>query len=197
MPTFVPQYNPSKVLTGLAAVYLQPYVPGTPPALPADTVALGTAWTTPWVPVGASANGASLDFQRATDTIEVEEQMTPVDYRTKSLTMTVNIELAEDDLQTMQWAFGGGTITTTAASTGVAGTSTLVIADEMSTFGLGMEAQNSNGFWRRILVPQVKSVAQIKTAYRRSNAPRTYSVSFESIVQPSQITIKTMDTAAL
>src|SRR5437763_10651167 len=193
----IPAYDSSKVLTGLAALYLQPYVAATPPALPADTVALGTAWTTPWVPVGASANGVSFDYQRSTDTIEIEEQMTPVDYRTKSLTFTVNVELAEDSLQVMKWAFGGGTITTTAAATGVPGTSVLVIADEMDTFGLGMEAQNDKGFWRRILVPKVKSVAQIKTPYRRSNAPRTYSVSFESIVQPSAVTIKNMDAAAL
>lgn len=195
--TLIPQYNSAKVLTGLAAVYLQPYVPATPPALPADTVALGTAWTTPWTPVGASASGASFDYERSTDTIEVEEQMTPVDYRTKSLKFTVSIELAEDDLQTMLWAYGGGTIDTVAASTGIAGTSQLTIADEMTTFAVGMEAENDKGFWRRVLVPQVKSVANIKTQYRRSNSPRTYSISLESIVAPSAVTIKNMDAAAL
>lgn len=195
--TLIPTYNSSKVLTGLAAVYLQPYVATTPPALPANTVALGTAWTTPWVAVGASASGVSFNYQRSTDTIEVEEQMTPVDYRTKTLTFTVDIELAEDDLQTMLWAYGGGTIATTAAATGTAGTSSLTIADEMTTFAVGMESENDKGFWRRVLIPQVKSVAQIKTAYRRSSAARTYSISLESIVAPSAVTIINMDAAAL
>lgn len=195
--TLIPTFNSSKVLTGLASLYLQPYTATTPPALPADTVALGTAWTTPWVPVGASTAGVSFNFQRSTDQIIIEEQSIPVDYRTKTLTFTVDVDLAEDDLQTMLWAYGGGTISTVAASTGTAGTSTLAIADEMTTFSLGMEAENDKGFWRRVLIPQVKSVAQIKTAYRRSNAPRSYAVSFESIVAVSDVTIKNMDAAAL
>lgn len=192
----IPQYNASKVLTGLASVFLQPYNSTTPPALPADTVALGAAWPVAWTPVGASINGASFNFQRSTDQIVIEEQSIPVDYRTKALTFTVNMDLAEDSLQTMLWSFGGGTINTTAAASGVVGTSTLAIADEMTTFGLGMEAMNDKGYWRRILIPQVKSVAQVKTAYRRSNAPRSYTVSFESMVPVGQVTIKNMDAPA-
>ncbi|WP_190824682.1 phage tail tube protein [Saccharopolyspora pogona] len=197
MPALIPQYDGPKVLTGLAAVYLAPYNPTTPPSLPAETVDLGTAWTTPWVPIGATMEGVSFNYSRDTDQIVIEEQMTPVDERTKSLTFTVDVDLAQDTLQTMKWAYGGGTITTTAAATGVPGTSTLVIADEMDDLVLGLEGQNDKGFWRRILIPRVKSVADVKTTYRRSNSPRTYAISLRSLVAPSQVTIKNMDAEAL
>lgn len=197
MPALVPQYDGTKVLTGMASVYLAPYNPTTPVSLPADTVALGTAWTSPWVPIGATMEGVSFQYSRETEQISIEEQMTPVDERTSSLTFTVEVELAQDTLQTMKWAYGGGTITTTAAATGTPGTSTLQISDEMEDLVLGLEGQNDKGFWRRILIPRVKSVADVTTNYRRSNSPRTYAVSLRSLVAPSAVTIKNQDAAAL
>ena len=197
MATLVPQYNATKVLTGMAAVYLAPYNPTTPPELPEDTVALGTAWTSPWVPIGATMEGVSFQYSRDTDEIVIEEQMTAVDERTKSLTFSTEVELAEDSLQTMKWAYGGGTITTTAPGAGTPGISTLQIAEEMEDLVLGLEGQNDKGFWRRILIPRVKSRADVKTGYRRSNAPRTYAISLRSLVAPSQVEIRNMDAAAL
>lgn len=197
MPTFVPSYNATKVLTGMAALRLAPYNPTTPAALPANTVALGGTWPAQWVPAGATMEGVSFQYSRDTDEIVIEEQMTAVDERTKSLTFTIEVELAEDTLQTMRWAYGGGTITTTAAAVGTPGTSKLVIADEMEDLALGLEGQNEQGLWRRFLIPRVKSRADVKTAYRRSNSPRTYAVSLRSLVAPSEVVIVNCDAPAL
>ena len=197
MATFVPQYDATKVLTGLAAVSLAPFDRTTPVELPEDSTDLGEAWPSPWVPIGATMEGASFQYSRDTDEISIEEQMTPVDERTKSLTFTVEVELAEDTLQTMKLAYGGGEIVTTAAGEGTPGISTLQIADEMEDLVLGLEGQNEAGLWRRILIPRVKSRADVKTAYRRSNAPRTYAVSLRSLVAPSQVIIRNCDAPAL
>lgn len=197
MPALVPSYSPTKVLTGMAAVYLAPYSLTTPPELPEDTVALGGTWSAPWTAIGATMEGVSFNYSRDTDQIVIEEQMTPVDERTKSLTFTVETELAQDTLQTMKWAYGGGTITTTAPGAGTPGISTLEISDEMEDLVLGLEGQNEAGFWRRILIPKVKSRADVKTAYRRSNSPRTYAISLPSLVAPSDVIIRNMDSAAL
>lgn len=197
MATLVPQYNAANVLTGMAALRLAPYDPTTPAELPANTVALGGTWSSPWVAAGATMEGVSFQYSRDTDEIVIEEQMTAVDERTKSLSFTVEVELAEDTLQTMRWAYGGGTITTTAAAAGTPGTSQLVIADEMEDLAIGLEGQNEAGLWRRILIPRVKSRADVKTAYRRSNAPRTYAVSLRSLVAPSEVVIINCDAPAL
>ncbi|MGW1676034.1 phage tail tube protein [Saccharopolyspora sp. NPDC002376] len=195
MAQLVPQYDATKVLTGMAAIYLAPYSLETPVEMPPDTLALGEEWPAPWTPIGATTEGASFQYSRDTDTISIEEQMTPVDERTSSLTFTVEVELAQDTLQTMRWAYGGGTITTTAATASEPGISTLKISDEMEDLVLGLEGQNEFGFWRRIGVPRVKSRADVTTNYRRSANPRSYAVSLRSLVAPSQVSIRNMDAA--
>lgn len=193
----VPAYEPLNVLTGMARMFLQPYDPMNPPTLPEDTVALGGEWPAEWVAPGATTEGLSFEFERSTQTITIEEQMTPVDERTQSLTFTANVTLAEDTLKTMRIAYGGGVIETTAAATGTPGISTLVIAEEMETFAFAFEGQNEFGYWRRVLIPRVKSRANVQTAYRRAEAQRSYPIGLASLVAPSEVVIRNMDAPAL
>lgn len=193
----VPDYDPANVLTGMARMFLQPYVAATPPELPADTVALGDAWTGPWVAVGATTEGLSFEVERSVQAINIEEQPVPIDERTQSMTFTANITLSEDTLQTMRWAYGGGTITTTAPAAGTPGISTLVISDETETFAFAFEGVNEAGFWRRVLIPRVKSRANVRTAYRRAEAQRSYPIGLSSLVAPSEVVIRNMDAAAV
>ncbi|WP_027947218.1 hypothetical protein [Amycolatopsis taiwanensis] len=197
MPTLVPTYDPAKVLVGQAAMYLQPYNAASPATLPEDIVPLGTPWGGLWTPPGATMDGLSFDVKRTPQDITIEEQMTPVDQRTKSMDFTANFELAQDTLETMLWAYGGGTIVSTAASSGVPGTSVLTISDEMDNFAFGFEGVNEAGFWRRILLQPVKSVGNAKTQYRRANNQRTYAISLTALCAPSDVVIKNMDAAAL
>lgn len=198
MPSFTPTYDRKRVMAGLAALYLAPYNETSPAVLPADTVALGGTWPTtpqPWTPVGASSEGASLVFRRSTQQLRVEEQLTPVGVETTEVEMRVEITLAEDKLETMQVAMGGGTLTTQAAATGVIGKKTLVLANDLTHYALGLEAKNTFGFFRRILVPEVVSIADVEATYRRAAGLRLYKVSLWALSSIDQCTFidKTAD----
>lgn len=195
---FTPTYDRTKVMSGMAAVRLAPYSATTPAVLPADTVALGAAWpTTPqlWTAIGATQEGVSLLFRRSTNDLTIEEQLTPVKVETTEIACMVEAVLAESTFETMRLAFGGGTVTTTAAATGVIGKKTLVIGSDLDHFALGLEGQNPNGFFRRILIPDVVSIADVEETYRRAAGLRLYKVSFRSLVPPESMTFidKTAD----
>jgi hypothetical protein len=197
MPSFIPPFNNNNINTGVASMYVQPYNVASPPALPADTVTLGTVWSAPWVSLGASDSGLQFMFSRKTNNIKIEEQVVQVDVATTDLTFSMDVTLAEDTLATMQLAYGGGTVTTTAAASGVPGTRSLVISTDLSTFSFGFEVKQENGFWRRYLIPKVKSVGNIKTVFSRAKDKRMYAVSFESLVAPEQVTVREQFAAAL
>jgi len=200
MAGFTPTYDRKRVMSGMAAVYLAPYNETSPAALPADTVALGGTWPAspqPWTPVGATEQGASFLFRRSTQSLTVEEQLTPVLVETTEIEFKVEAVLAEDTLETMRTAFGGGTITTQAAATGVIGKKTLALASDLDHFSLGLESKNSYGFWRRILIPEIVSIADVEVLNRRAASLRLYKVSFWSLSAIESVTLKDMTAAAL
>jgi hypothetical protein len=174
--SFTPTYTRSNVLVGQAQAYLQPYNASSPATLPAATVQLGTAWGGSWVPVGATDSGLEFDFQRKPVDIMIEEQQTPVQVVSDSTDVEVPLTLAEDTLQTMLWAMGGGTITTTTPSGETI--ATLVITSDIGQFSLGFEGMNQYGFFRRVLLQPCVSVGQAKVAYRRSKDKRMWDTSF-------------------
>lgn len=165
--------------------------------LPPQINPAGTPWGAPWTPLGASDTGLEFGFTRKTNDITIEEQVVKVDVVTTDISFDMNITLSEDTLQTMKLAYGGGTITSTAASTGVPGTEQLQISSDMQPYAFGFEVINQYGFWRRFLVPKVKSVATVKTMYSRAKQQRTYAVSFQSLVAPEAVLVLNMTSAAL
>lgn len=192
-----PVYDRKNVLVGLAAMYFQPYLPEDLPELPPDTNPLWTVWPTPWTPVGATTEGLTFGFQRETNNIMIEEQVTPVDVQTTAVNFTMQITLSEDTLETMILAYGGGEIATVAPGSGTPGIKTLEIASNFSYFSFGFEGKNNKGFWRRVLVPVVVSVAEAQTIYRRAESQRTYGVTLTSLVAPEEVIIREMTAAAL
>lgn len=204
-PTFIPRYTPDFVLTGPAQLWTQPYSATTPAVLPADTIALGGLWLAPWAAIGATKEGVTAEFQRTMTDIMIEEQYTPVDQKTESAQFTFTAILSEDTLETVKLAYGGGTITTTAAGTGVKGKKTLVLSDETQYIAVGLEsfAHPRVGMtggevpWRRVLVPKVISVAQVQTPYRRAASQRVYPVTFTSLSAISACTIIELNASAL
>ena len=184
-----PAYDRSKVLVGQVRRYIAPYVPATPAALPANTIALNTAWDTPWVELGATMKGLEWDFKRTTKKIMIEEQQTPVQITTTDTEFTFGLELSEDSLDTMKYAFGGGLITTTAAGAGTIGTRQLQISPDLAYFSFGFEGVNEYNFWRRVLVPVVVSTADAKVTFSRADKQRSYAVKFTSLVDVTQVTI--------
>jgi hypothetical protein len=201
--SFNPRYNPDFVLTGPAQLWVQPWVFGTPAAMPADTVALGGLWTSPWRAIGATKEGVTGRFSRTVQNITIEEQMTPVDQKTTGSQFTFTAQLSEDTLDTIRDAYGGGTITTIAAATSVKGKKKLVIGDELSYIAIGFEtfATPRTGLtetpWRRLIIPKVSSAAEVETPYRRAESQRVYPVTFTSLVPISAIEIYELNADAL
>lgn len=190
-------YTTKNVLVGQARPFIKPYDPLVPPALPANTVALNGTWGSGWTELGATEKGLTFKFTRRTKDITVEEQQTPVAVTTTETTFAFDLELSEDTLDTMKLAYGGGTIITVAAATGVPGTRQLAISSDLTNFSFGFEGQNEYGFWRRVLVPIVVSIANAQTMYVRAEKQRTYKAEFRSLVDPTQVTILEQFAAAL
>lgn len=190
--SFTPTYTRTNVLAGMAAVYLAPYSATSPAVLPAEmTVDLGGTWPStpqPWTAIGATQEGVTFGFQRTTQDLTIEEQLTPVQVLTTGVQCMVEAVLAESTFENMRIAYGGGTVTTTAAAVGNIGKKTLVISSDLDHFALGLEGINPEGFFRRILIPDVVSIADVQEVYRRAQSLRMYKVSFRSLVAPESMT---------
>lgn len=181
---FIPRYTRKNIVRGMAALWIGPYNATTPLALPTNASPLGYDWSTAasgWKSLGASEAGATLRMTRETTDITIEEQSNPVDVAVNTLDPRVEITLAEDTLDTMRVAYGGGEITTVAPTATEPGYMELAVSQDLEHFTLGLEAQNSFGMARRVLLADVLSVAEVETSYRRAEGTRLYACSFRLI----------------
>lgn len=203
MVDFIPRYDRKNVLRGMAALWVAPYNASAPIGLPGNALALGGDWANittgnaAWKPIGATESGVTMRFTRETTDISIEEQVNPVDVATNTLDPRVECTLAEDTLDTMMLAYGGGTVATVAPGSGTVGTQELTISEEVQHLTLGMEGVNNKGFWRRVVFQDVLSVAEVETSYRRAETQRLYAVSFRMVSPISQLKIREMNLAAL
>lgn len=196
-----PAYVRQNVLAGQARMFVQKLGPTIVPALPVETVALNGAWPSVapniWVPVGATQEGLNFRFQRSTQDINIEEQLTPVSVNTTGLDISFDTVLSEDTLQTMQLAFGGGSIVTVAAASAVIGKQTLTIGSDLDQYAFAFEARNEFNFFKRVFVPTVVSVGQVEALHRRAADARRYAVSFRAICAPEEIIVVSKTANAL
>lgn len=198
MADFIPRYTRKNVIRGQAQIWLRDY--DETAVLPANTLALGGDWaaTEPaWRAIGATEGGVTMRFTRDTTDISVEEQVNPLDVATNTLDPRIEATLAEDTLETMMTAYGGGDIQTVAAGSGTVGYRELSISEELQHLSLGMEGKNTAGFWRRALWLDVLSVAEVETSYRRAETQRLYAVSFRLVSPISTLRIREMTAEAL
>lgn len=199
MVDFIPRYDRKNVLRGMAALWVADYDATVPVGLPGDGLVLGGDWANvttgnaAWKPVGATESGVTMRFTRETTDISIEEQVNPVDVATNTLDPRIECVLAEDTLNTMMLAYGGGSIVTTAPSSTAVGTQELSIAEEVEHLTLGMEGVNNKGYWRRVLFQDVLSVAEVETSYRRAETQRLYAVSFRLVSPISQLKVREMN----
>lgn len=200
---FIPRYVRKNIVRGQAALWLRPYDPTS--VLPANTAPLGADWsvtTSPisghedWYPIGASESGATMRFTRETTDIAIEEQANPVDVAVNTVDPRIEITLSEDTLETMRVAYGGGEITTVAPTSTVPGYRELNVTQDLEHFTLGLEAENSDKFWRRALFLDVLSVAEVETSYRRAEGQRLYACSFRLLSPIDDLVIREMNLAA-
>lgn len=190
MANMQPRYVRKNVVRGQAQVWYRPY--DVSAALPSNEMPLGGDWTSTtgtngghadWTPIGATEGGVTMRFTRETNDISVEEQPNPLDVATNTLDPRIEATLAEDTLNTMKLAYGGGTIISTAPTPTTSGVREYKISNELEHLTLGLEGMNHEGYWRRVLLQDVLSVAEVETAFRRSETQRLYAVSFR-IVSP-------------
>jgi hypothetical protein len=128
-------------------------------ALPAiTTLGAGVAWASPWARVGFTSEPLKLLYEDERMDVEVDEQLAPLeDWRTKEMATleTVLAEVIADYIQLLT----GGTVTTGAAGTGVAGYEQLDIGGfaRVTQYAVGFEGirydANSNALPQRALIP--------------------------------------------
>lgn len=174
--------------------------------MPADSVAIDTDWSTlttggitagMWRAPGATQAGWSVEEAVSTQDVTIEEQSIPVGTLKSSTQFRVTAVLAEDTLENMKLAYGGGTLVTTAAASGIIGKKTLSLSDTMDSLAVGLEGLNKFGFFRRMYIPVATSTASVTTAYRRAAGQRLYAVQLNAACAISQIQIVDMTAAAL
>lgn len=166
---------PGNVLVGHVQIYIAPV--GT--AAPATSIVFGGSWGASWVATGYTEKGLSVNMDRKTNMIYVEEIPEPVQVVVDTNDPSLDIEFAEDTLQSMAWAYGGGTITVTGS--GATQVATLVLAEGLTQVAIGFEGTAPAGNFRRVIVPQLVSSGKVKTSYQRAKAARSYPATFSSI----------------
>jgi hypothetical protein len=197
MVSFIPQYDPTKVLAGVAALRIGAYSSTAPLQLPAKTVALGGAWPVGWVAVGATEDGVTENFQRSTQSIMIEEQPTPVATETENIDFNYEVTLSQDTLDTWKLAAGGGTIVVVPPASGVPGYRTLTLSTDLDKLCLGLEGKNPYGMPTRVRVPLIASVGNISKKYRRAADARRYACKFNVLCAPEEVEIQEIYAAAL
>ncbi len=185
-------YNENNVAVGQAAVYIKTWTSAlvlaqiadaTVPLSPAGVVAWEAAG---WTILGATNEGFKINAEASTTTVTIEEQSTPVGEQMESKTVGIEAELAEDTLESISLAWGGGTIATVA---GPPAKRTMSLVDTIKYVQVAMEMKNSNGFARRIYIPKMSIFGSGETSFRRAAEKRLYPIKMNSLCKPSDIII--------
>lgn len=101
-------------------------------ALPANTVLEGTDWTSPWINMGYTSGGLSLQVTVNRTDIRVDQEMDPVYRVASSRDIRLQTNLAEMSASHIQLGTGLGTITTVAAISGTRGYDDLDIGSSVT-----------------------------------------------------------------
>lgn len=189
-------YDENNVVVGHAVLRLAPWVKASLAPLAPDSTPLfderttGTnLWATQWKSAGATHEGFKVVVDVSTTTVTIEEQSTPVDEQVEGKSMGIEAALAEDTMESMQLSWGGGTILTTAAGTGITPKRTMSLTDTIAYYTAALETRNAAGYARRIYIPKVSIVGSGDTNFRRAADKRTYPIRLNSLCKPTDIQI--------
>lgn len=179
-------YDPQNVVVGQAVGYFA--VANTP--MPANSIEAFGDWGVLWKQAGGTEEGWRLGGDSSTTPHNIEEQPNPVAVTLESRGINVTAALAEDTLESLRLAFGGGTITTTAAAGGVGIVEEFTLSDNVDEFAVGLDMLTVGGKTRRIYIPRAAGSGNVDVAFRRSAAKRTWPVAFAALCKPSDIIIR-------
>jgi hypothetical protein len=177
---------PAPNLTNIVVANATAYSAPLNEAMPANSVALGTAWGGNWVYTGGQDDSGPLTFNFAQNVQQhmIEEQSMPAAITVNTSDPSVTMTLAEDTVENMKLAFGsGGTLTVNAGASPP--NKVLVTADIVTVVAFGFEALNLFGKARRVYFSRAVVYASAQTPYRRSAAKRAYAITISSLVQPT------------
>lgn len=181
-----PLYNKQNVQVGTATLWIAEF--GTP--LPDLTTGPDVAWPEPWRHPGGTSEGVSLSVELENNPINIEESATPALIVGSALNITIEADLAEDVLENIQLAYGGGgELVTVAATATEPGYKRLTLSSDLGELAAGMDMKLRTGMFRRMHIPFCNSVGTTETSYRRAENARTYPISIQSLSDPDQITI--------
>lgn len=192
-------YDANNVAVGFATLYTKLWTPGsTLTKMPDNTPLFDVAaWEADgWAVAGATHEGFKINAEASTTTITIEEQSTPVEEELEAKSVAIEAALAEDTLNSMSMAWGGGTVVSVAAGAGQPATSTMPLSDSVKKVMACLEMKNPLGFPRRIYIEKMSLFGSGETSFRRSAEKRTYPIKLNSLCPPSGIEIVEITAAA-
>lgn len=139
-----------------------------------------------WLPAGATEQGWTLGGNTNTQDIQIEEQSTPVGTFVTSRTVTISGNLAEDVMQSWQWAWNA-VKTLIAQGVGQPAVTQLALSDSLVHYAVALETGNSYGQPRRTYIPDSVATESVTTAFRRAAASRMVPVTFHSVCATNKI----------
>lgn len=145
-----------------------------------DTGGVSTVTSPLWVPCGATDQGWQYGAAKSTQTINIEEQSTPVATTVTSQAVTIAGALSEDITRTLNLALNAQS-TVTAPATGVAGFDTVIMTDTVLQYAVVMVTTNPEGFGRIIYAPAWTQLANVTANFRRASDKRSYGVQFSTV----------------
>jgi hypothetical protein len=149
-----------------------------------------------WVPTGATDQGWQFGAAKSTQSINIEEQSTPVATTVTSQSVTISGSLSEDITRTLNLALNAQS-TTTAPATGVAGFDTVTLTDTVLQYAVVMVSANPEGFGRIIYAPAWTQLANAQVNLRRASDKRMYGVQFSTVCATNQIQVTNFTVAGL
>lgn len=191
-------YNPQNVVVGMAVGYFAK----ANTAMPANTIEYAGDWGTGWVQAGATEEGWRLGGDTSTTSHNVEEQANPVAVTLDSQSINISAALAEDTLQSLRLAFGGGTITVTPGTSPAPTIHEFKLAANVEEFAVGLDLETYpvtigtgatavlKKVTRRIYIPRAAGSGSVDAAFRRAAAKRTWPITFAALCKPEEIIIR-------
>jgi hypothetical protein len=189
-----PAYNTQEVLFGNGYLWTANF--GT--ALPAD-IDLGdfSKWVG-WSYSGGTDQGVQLQFSPNMNDIQIEETPIPVASLVQTATFQVSTSMAEETLNNINTAYGGGgSIATQSQGVGVPGKKTLTLSSNFASLACAILAKNDLGFPRVFYIPKINSAGQVQTNFRRAADKRMYPITLNSLTDLSNCQVIDIISAAL
>lgn len=188
-------YNPQNVVVGLAVGYFAEAASSL--VMPANTIGFGGDWGASWQQAGGTEEGWRLGGESSATNHNIEEQPNPVLVTLDTRTLTISASLAEDTLDSMRLAFGGGTIVTTAGVSPAPTIKNFTLSETVDEFAFGLDMQTipapgvpGKRVTRRIIIPRMSGSGSVDVAFRRAASKRLWPLQMTQLCKPSEVIIR-------